>query len=106
LECYNCKVTKTPLWRRTPDRAHTLCNACGLYYKQYGQHRPLHVRHKTSSQMRQHPYANERIITVAVPTMDEEDSRFLSLLVQMNKDQMHGFLGMLERRCDILRAVL
>ncbi|KAI9272734.1 hypothetical protein BDA99DRAFT_499074 [Phascolomyces articulosus] len=38
--------------------------------------------------------------------MDEEDSRFLSLLVQMNKDQMHGFLGMLERRCDILRAVL
>ncbi|KAI8878722.1 hypothetical protein K501DRAFT_287727 [Backusella circina FSU 941] len=46
LECYNCHVTKTPLWRRTPDRAHSLCNACGLYYKQYGTHRPLHVRQK------------------------------------------------------------
>ncbi|CAO3581816.1 unnamed protein product [Absidia cylindrospora] len=46
LECYNCHVTKTPLWRRTPDRAHSLCNACGLYYKQYGAHRPLHVRQK------------------------------------------------------------
>ncbi|KAG0207409.1 hypothetical protein BGX28_001348 [Mortierella sp. GBA30] len=46
LICFNCKVTQTPLWRRTPDRKHSLCNACGLYYKQYGAHRPLHVRHK------------------------------------------------------------
>ncbi|KAF9578300.1 hypothetical protein BGW38_005979 [Lunasporangiospora selenospora] len=46
LVCFNCKVTKTPLWRRTPDRQHSLCNACGLYYKQYGAHRPLHVRTK------------------------------------------------------------
>ncbi|PHZ16722.1 glucocorticoid receptor-like (DNA-binding domain), partial [Rhizopus microsporus ATCC 52813] len=45
--CFNCKVTKTPLWRRTPDRKHSLCNACGLYYKQYNHHRPLHVRNKT-----------------------------------------------------------
>ncbi|ORX62431.1 hypothetical protein DM01DRAFT_1331855 [Hesseltinella vesiculosa] len=46
LECSNCHVTSTPLWRRTPDRVHFLCNACGLYYKQYGNHRPLHVRQK------------------------------------------------------------
>lgn len=235
LECFNCKVTKTPLWRRTPDRAHTLCNACGLYYKQYNQHRPLHVRHKTqqTSQLRTHPYATERVLApssssvtassqnnvapmmfatlpllqptsqgttkmvdeksssssteessssntsngmecanchqtqtplwrkndrgepvcnacglysrlhhrdrpiemrktkiqrrrrdwaleeddqsasndkdqmaTAASVMDAEDARFLSLLVQMNNDQMQGFLGMLERRCDILRAVL
>ncbi|KAI8348566.1 hypothetical protein B0O80DRAFT_180561 [Mortierella sp. GBAus27b] len=48
LECYNCKVTQTPLWRRTLDRKHSLCNACGLYYKQYNGHRPLHIRHKPS----------------------------------------------------------
>lgn len=247
LECFNCKVTKTPLWRRTPDRAHTLCNACGLYYKQYNQHRPLHVRHKAQhNQIRGHPYATERIMqpitfsaaqqppstqapmmsiiqtiplqsqqrqqqqqqqqqpgagsqqdenqiecanchqtqtplwrknergesvcnacglysrlhhrdrpiemrkakiqrrrrdwassgseedessagesepsspqenviatfkleTTPPPSataLDAEDSRFLSLLVNMNKDQMQGFLGQLERRCDILRAVL
>ncbi|ORZ10983.1 hypothetical protein BCR41DRAFT_356805 [Lobosporangium transversale] len=41
LECFNCKVTQTPLWRRTLDRKHSLCNACGLYYKQYNGHRPL-----------------------------------------------------------------
>jgi ribosomal protein L34E len=65
LECFNCKVTKTPLWRRTPDRIQTLCNACGLYYKQYNQHRPLHVRHKVvepiikqQQQQSFHPYSN------------------------------------------------
>jgi len=46
--CYNCHTDTTPLWRRTPDRLHSLCNACGLYYKQYKTHRPLNLQHKTS----------------------------------------------------------
>ncbi|ORZ25770.1 hypothetical protein BCR42DRAFT_400888 [Absidia repens] len=50
ISCSNCHVTSTPLWRRTPDRTRFLCNACGLYYKQYGNHRPLHVRQKQSPQ--------------------------------------------------------
>ncbi|KAF9107658.1 hypothetical protein BGX27_008648 [Mortierella sp. AM989] len=62
LTCFNCNVTQTPLWRRTPDRQHSLCNACGLYYKQYGAHRPLNVRHKLPSVLadpraRSMPYA-------------------------------------------------
>ncbi|ORZ06942.1 hypothetical protein BCR42DRAFT_426755 [Absidia repens] len=64
MECYNCKVTKTPLWRRTPDRKQTLCNACGLYYKQYNAHRPLQVRHKSQVPSRAHPYANDRPMVV------------------------------------------
>ncbi|KAF1802069.1 GATA-type zinc finger transcription factor [Mucor lusitanicus] len=199
LECFNCKVTKTPLWRRTPDRQHSLCNACGLYYKQYNCHRPLHVRNKTHT-IRAHPYACERVLPMTInntkaesvsntatsspaPTstmlesgqecanchqtqtplwrknergepvcnacglyaklhhrdrpaemrkttiqrrrrdwnaeeeseeeqqqqqqqQQEQDTRFVSLLLQMDRDQMHGFLGMLERRCDFLKTIL
>ncbi|KAI9006568.1 hypothetical protein CLU79DRAFT_780035 [Phycomyces nitens] len=210
LACHNCKATKTPLWRRTPDRAHTLCNACGLYYKQYNQHRPLNVRHKSYAQLRPHPYANERLLAPAqnqqpppaieddvyeptgddvqcvncqqtqtplwrknergeplcnacglyaklhqrdrpvemrkttiqrrrrdcwqldsdesdtnpnlfpmvssfqlspkpsppVSAVDMEDTTFASLLMHMNRDQIQGFLGTLERRCTMLRTVL
>ncbi|KAI8641141.1 hypothetical protein BD408DRAFT_418697 [Parasitella parasitica] len=231
LECHNCHVTKTPLWRRTPDRAHSLCNACGLYYKQYGTHRPLHVRQKqqtskqsspitattsvvtspvdsptshvslptaemASSLLRpilSHPSSNQQqqqqcnnchqtnvalwkksensevlcngcnfaqdCILVGSPTNNKrshcsvsqdssdeqrpnkaphvahetpvlfpatpampptppsvaaqskewaeiDDTRFKSLLGRMNTQQMHGFLGMLERRCAILRSIL
>ncbi|KAI9483964.1 MAG: hypothetical protein EXX96DRAFT_560320 [Benjaminiella poitrasii] len=71
LECFNCKVTKTPLWRRTPDRQHSLCNACGLYYKQYNAHRPLHVRNKTHT-IRAHPYASsDRVLPITIIQQQE-----------------------------------
>ncbi|KAI8085678.1 hypothetical protein BDF21DRAFT_336801 [Thamnidium elegans] len=168
LQCFNCKVTKTPLWRRTPDRTQTLCNACGLYYKQYNQHRPLHVRHKPSSpssppvttvsdepliecinclqtktplwrknehgepicnacglyaklhnknrpvEMRKSTIQRRRrdwgieaneYISVVEPTTFEND-KFASMLLEMDRNQMEGFLGMLEQKCDLLRTVL
>ncbi|KAJ3249351.1 hypothetical protein HDU78_003136 [Chytriomyces hyalinus] len=40
LVCFNCAATTTPLWRRTEDKQHNLCNACGLYFKQYKTNRP------------------------------------------------------------------
>lgn len=30
--CHSCNCTETPEWRRGPDGARTLCNACGLHY--------------------------------------------------------------------------
>jgi hypothetical protein len=44
LTCFNCQTNKTPLWRRTADKKHSLCNACGLYYKQYNSHRPVEYK--------------------------------------------------------------
>lgn len=31
--CHSCHTTETPEWRRGPDGARTLCNACGLRKK-------------------------------------------------------------------------
>lgn len=42
-ECDNCQITKTPLWRRSPE-GKILCNACGLFLKLHGVIRPLSLK--------------------------------------------------------------
>lgn len=43
VACQNCHTTTTPLWRRD-NNGHTICNACGLYYKLHGIHRPVEMK--------------------------------------------------------------
>ncbi|CEG71249.1 Putative GATA-type sexual development transcription factor NsdD [Rhizopus microsporus] len=31
-QCHSCNTSETPEWRRGPNGARTLCNACGLHY--------------------------------------------------------------------------
>ncbi|KAG1673568.1 hypothetical protein FOA52_003868 [Chlamydomonas sp. UWO 241] len=37
--CANCGTTSTPLWRK--EGASHMCNACGIYFKNHGFHRPV-----------------------------------------------------------------
>lgn len=46
VACKNCRTTVTPLWRRD-EQGHPICNACGLYHKLHGSHRPVQMKKST-----------------------------------------------------------
>ncbi|KAG8858699.1 hypothetical protein FRB96_004836 [Tulasnella sp. 330] len=39
-KCHSCMSTETPEWRRGPDGARTLCNACGLHFAKLAKRSP------------------------------------------------------------------
>ncbi|ORY92456.1 hypothetical protein BCR35DRAFT_297872 [Leucosporidium creatinivorum] len=41
--CSHCGTTTSPLFRRDPGTGLYICNACGLYFKAHGHHRPINV---------------------------------------------------------------
>lgn len=47
--CHSCNRAETPEWRRGPDGARTLCNACGLHYAKMS--RKMNGKQPTNSQI-------------------------------------------------------
>ncbi|EJU05120.1 hypothetical protein DACRYDRAFT_47643, partial [Dacryopinax primogenitus] len=38
-QCASCGIGETPEWRKGPEGARTLCNACGLHYAKLSRNR-------------------------------------------------------------------
>ncbi len=48
-KCANCQTTYTPLWRKDRSTGLVMCNACGIYFKNHGRHRPLELIESSGS---------------------------------------------------------
>lgn len=47
--CFNCGTTSTPLWRKDKALDIIMCNACGIYFKNHGKHRPVSLSQASPS---------------------------------------------------------
>lgn len=73
IACQNCSTTITPLWRRD-DEGHTICNACGLYHRLHGVHRPVGMKKSTIKR-------RKRVISLLQGHGDTDESNTMPGLV-------------------------
>ncbi|ROW03140.1 hypothetical protein VPNG_08143 [Cytospora leucostoma] len=60
--CHSCNRIDTPEWRRGPDGARTLCNACGLHYAKLERKKQIDAKNQSFHDFR------ASIAPVTVPT--------------------------------------
>ncbi|KAJ3049402.1 putative electron transfer flavoprotein subunit [Rhizophlyctis rosea] len=61
-QCHNCSTTHTPLWRRD-EEGNSICNACGLYYKLHGAHRPMTMKRPVIKRRKRMFPANAMVVS-------------------------------------------
>ncbi|GBL84362.1 Transcription factor GATA-4, partial [Araneus ventricosus] len=71
--CENCETDQTSLWRRDPAGL-PLCNACGLYLKLHGHHRPKHMRKDKIQKRNRKPRNNGTRIPKREPQTPPSDA--------------------------------
>lgn len=64
--CHSCNRAETPEWRRGPDGARTLCNACGLHYAKLT---------RKNNTMKQSQGSNSSGSTLRPKSMDDHSPR-------------------------------
>ncbi|KAJ3137211.1 hypothetical protein HK100_000788 [Physocladia obscura] len=84
LTCHDCGATSTPFWRRTLDKKHALCNACGLFLKKYGKNR-------TSLAVETVSVDDKPMIAIATAIAPQRDNEQKELLMQKQQQQQCFF---------------
>ncbi|KAK9459894.1 uncharacterized protein V1516DRAFT_665406 [Lipomyces oligophaga] len=67
--CRQCGITETPEWRRGPDGARTLCNACGLHHAKM-------LRKQSMKETKESPQRNSPSPISSTSSVTPRDSAF------------------------------
>ncbi|KAF9897739.1 hypothetical protein BX616_005069 [Lobosporangium transversale] len=76
--CLSCDSSDTPEWRRGPDGARTLCNACGLHYAKLlkRQNQQLQLQQQQAAAIEEAPSAKETLIGASMAQLRAISGQF------------------------------
>ncbi|CAG8545940.1 4907_t:CDS:2 [Ambispora gerdemannii] len=87
--CHSCNISETPEWRRGPDGARTLCNACGL------QSSPVIIAPAPTLQNSTDPMAMSKSTRVSAIILDREQrSKRSRIEPRVEQDNLHRLVTM------------
>ncbi|KAF7973904.1 hypothetical protein HWV62_14052 [Athelia sp. TMB] len=84
LNCANCGTSTTPLWRRD-DVGNNICNACGLYFKLHGTHRPNSMKKTVIKRRKRVPAAGGTLSATGPGRMSDQAAA--DALVRLGADE-------------------
>ncbi|CAO3598742.1 unnamed protein product [Absidia cylindrospora] len=91
--CFNCKTSNTPLWRRDGD-GHTICNACGLYYKLHNVHRPIAMKRSIIKR-------RKRVAVPATMTTSSTSTNTTATTSEFNNERLDKNLATNKRKSSV-----